>query len=164
MTDKELLQYTPAQLVDMGVCPTCLDRRTGGGLYGDNAHTLFYADADIECHFVSNPRAAGHCCIVSVAHYHDLSEAPDRLNEKIVRFAKQLMRILVQVYGCRRVYMCTMCDGPMNHYHVQLIPRYDNEPRGSTNFVKPRTVYVYESDKFEAVREALCAYAAEHNE
>jgi hypothetical protein len=31
-----------------------------------------------------------------------------------------------------------MCDGPINHLHLQLFPRYPGEPIGSTRFVAPR--------------------------
>ena len=45
-----------------------------------------------------------------------------RILEKIIRFARQFMIIIREVYQCERVYLCSMCDGLMNHYHVQLIP------------------------------------------
>lgn len=158
MDEKELLKLTPANLVDMGVCPTCLNRKYGGAIYGDTTQTLFYEDGDIECFFVKNPRADGHICISSIKHFHDMSEAPDFLNEKIVRFSKALMNIIKSVYGCERVYLCTMCDGPNNHYHVQLIPRYKDEKRGSGNFVKPRKEYRFDEEKFNAVKNALENY------
>ena len=158
-TDADLLKLTPADLVDMGICPTCFNRENGGKLYGDNSDKLLYEDDDIECFFVGNPRAEGHLCISSVQHYHDMSEAPDLINEKIIRFAKRFMQIIKDVYGCERVYMCTMCDGPNNHYHIQLIPRYAHEKRGSLNFVKPRKEYVFDSEKFYAVKNAIAGYA-----
>ena len=65
------------------------------------------------------------------------------------------MVILREVFGCERVYLCTMCDGPNNHYHVQLIPRYPHEKRGSGNFVKPRGEYVLDKDKLETVRRRI---------
>ena len=153
----DLPSLTPARLTDLGVCPTCLNRQCGGALYGNMTDKLVYADDDVECFFVANPRAPGHMCIASVEHYHDMSEAPDALNAKIIRFSKRLMQIIRDVYGCERVYLCTMCDGPMNHYHVQLIPRYPHEQRGSRNFVKQRAAYVYDEAKFLAVRERLAA-------
>lgn len=158
MDEKELLKLTPANLVDMGVCPTCLNRKYGGAIYGDTTQTLFYEDCDIECFFVKNPRADGHICISSIKHFHDMSEAPDFINEKIIRFSKALMNIIKSVYGCERVYLCTMCDGPNNHYHVQLIPRYKDEKRGSGNFVKPRKEYRFDEEKFNAVKNALENY------
>lgn len=158
MTREELLKLSPGELVDLGICPTCFNRENGGALYGDNADKLLYEDEDIECFFVGNPRADGHMCISTVQHYHDMSEAPDCVNEKIVRFAKRFMRLLCDVYGCERVYLCTMCDGPNNHYHIQLIPRYAREKRGSGNFVKPRKTYVFDEAKFEAVKKRIGQY------
>nr|MBE6545189.1 HIT family protein [Oscillospiraceae bacterium] len=152
MNKKELLKLSPGELVDLGICPTCFNREMDGALYGDNSDKLIYKDADIECFFVGNPRAVGHMCISTIEHYHDMSEAPDFINEKIIRFAKKFMIILREVYGCERVYMCTMCDGLNNHYHIQLIPRYADEKRGSGNFVKPRGAYVYDKDKVVRVR------------
>ena len=155
MKKSELLKLTPGELTDLGVCPTCFNRETGGALYGDDADKLIYRDAQIECFLVGNPRAEGHMCIATVDHYHDMSEAPDSINEKIVKFAKRFMKILCELYGCERVYMCTMCDGPNNHYHVQLIPRYPNEKRGSTNFVKPRGEYVYSEERLFALKRMI---------
>ena len=123
--------------------------------------SVLYEDEDIECFFVGNPRAAGHMCISTMEHYHDMSEAPDLINEKIIRFAKRFMQILCEVYGCERVYLCTMCDGPNNHYHIQLIPRYQDEKRGSQNFVKPRKAYVPDHAKLEKVRTRIHEYAQE---
>ena len=158
-TDKELLLKSPAELVDMGICPTCFNREHGGALYGDISDKLIYSDEDIECFFVGNPRAPGHACISSVEHYHDMSEAPDYLNEKIVRFSGEMMRAIRDIYSPERVYLCTMCDGPNNHYHVQLIPRYGHEARGSKNFVKPRSEYVCDVDKLEKIRNRINEYA-----
>lgn len=155
MKKEELLKLTPRELVDLGICPTCFNRENNGALYGDNSDKLIYEDNEIECFFVGNPRAVGHACISTIEHYHDMSEAPDYINEKIIRFAKKLMIIIKEVYGCERVYMCTMCDGPNNHYHIQLIPRYAHEKRGSGNFVKPRSAYVYDTAKLFAVRERM---------
>ena len=159
MDEASLLKLSPGELVDRGICPTCLNRKYGGAIYGDLTDKMLYADEDIECFFVGNPRAAGHMCIATIAHYQDMSEAPDRLNEKIVRFARQFMLILREVYQCERVYLCSMCDGPANHYHIQLIPRYSNEKRGSQNFVKPRTEYVFDEARVQTVRERIAAYA-----
>lgn len=156
---ESLKHLSPGQLTDMGICPTCFDRATNKSLYGDDSKLKTYEDDDIECLFVPNPRAKGHMMISTKEHYHDMAEAPDYINEKIIRFSKAYMNIIKQVYGCVRVYMCTMADGPMNHYHIQLIPRYDFEERGSTNFVKPRQKYEFDRKKFDAVRELINQYA-----
>lgn len=158
----EMLKLKPGQLTDAGICPTCLNRFTNGAVYGDDTLLKFYEDEDIECLFESRPRASGHLLISTKKHYHDKSEAPAKLNEKISRFEAELMRIITKVYGCVRVYGCTMCDGPANHYHTQLIPRYPEEERGSDNFVKPRSSYVYDPEKFKQVSQMIYDYAKKH--
>ncbi len=158
---EKLLKLSPGELTDMGVCPTCFDRTTNHALYGDDTKLKTYEDEDIECLFVPNPRAEGHMMISTKSHYHDMAEAPDFINEKIVRFAKEYMKIIVEVFKCERVYLCTMSDGPMNHYHIQLIPRYSFEERGSKNFVKPRQKYVYDEIKFKEVQKRIADYATD---
>ena len=159
---EKLLKLSPGKLTDMGVCPTCFDRATNHALYGDDSCLKTYEDKDIECLFVPNPRAEGHMMISTKVHYHDMAEAPDFINEKIIRFVKAYMKIIVEVFGCERVYLCTMSDGPMNHYHVQLIPRYSFEERGSKNFVKLRQKYVYNEVKFKEVQKRINEYVAQN--
>lgn len=158
MKGEELLKLSAGELVDLGICPTCFNREHNNSLYGDDSNISIYKDADIECFFVTNPRADGHMCISTINHYHDMSEAPDYINEKIIRYAKAFMKILKQVYKCERVYLCTMCDGLNNHYHIQLIPRFAYEKRGSTNFVKPRKDYVYDEQKLNLTRKLILEY------
>ena len=82
-------------------------------------------------------------------------EIPDDLCREVFVFAKKAMNVIQEVYGAESVYLCTMCDGPMNHFHVQLIPRYTHEQRGSRNFVKERFAYVHDQDKILKMRELL---------
>ena len=65
------------------------------------------------------------------------------------------MNVLKDVYESESVYLCTMCDGQMNHFHVQLIPRYSFEKRGSKNFVKPRFEYIEDNEKIMLLRKNL---------
>ena len=159
MSDEELLKLSPGELTDLGICPTCFNKKHNGALFGDDSNLLTYEDEDIECLFVNNPREKGHMMIASKEHFHDMEEASDDINIKMIKFAKAYMKIIKDVYGCERVYLCTMCDGPMNHYHIQLIPRYSYEKRGSTNFVKPRQEYVFDKEKFNKVKERINDYA-----
>lgn len=121
---------TPAELTNKGICPTCYDKEHNHCLYGDNTNKMLYQNDLFECFLVGNPRAEGHTVIISKTHYKDMMEIPDDLCEKVFVFAKKTMKILKQVYHAESVYLCTMCDGPMNHFHVQLIPRYAYEKRG----------------------------------
>ena len=148
-------KLTPAQLTDMGICPTCYNKEHNNCLYGDNTDKMLYENELFECFLVGNPRAKGHTAISSKKHYKDMMEIPDELCREVYVFAKKVMNVLKEVYSSESVYLCTMCDGPMNHFHVQLIPRYDFEKRGSKNFVKERQEYVEDKEKIEKIRELL---------
>lgn len=152
---ENMQELTPAMLIDMGICPTCYDRNYSHCLYGDNTEKMLYENELFECFFVGNPRAEGHVAIVSKEHYKDMMEIPDELCKEVFVFAKKLMNILKEVYGAESVYLCTMCDGPMNHFHIQLIPRYRFEKRGSKNFVKERKEYQEDIAKRDKIRELL---------
>ena len=150
-----LKKLTPGMLVDRGICPTCFDRNNNKLLYGDDSDILICRNDDFVCFLAGNPRAAGHAVISSAVHYKDMSELPDEFCEKSVVLAKKLMNAIKEVYGCVSVYMCTMCDGPMNHFHLQLIPRYADEKRGSSNFVKPRFEYLCDIERLEKLRKIM---------
>lgn len=144
-----------ADLTDSSICPTCFDRENDNVLYGDCSDKVLYEDELFECFLIDNPRAIGHTVINTKKHYKDMMEIDDITCEKIFKLAKIVMINLREVYNSESVYLCTMCDGPMNHFHIQLIPRYSYEKRGSNNFVKPRLEYVEDLDKIEELRRRL---------
>ena len=146
---------SPAILTDLGICSTCYDRDNNNCIYGDNSDKILFANEEFECFFVSNPRAPGHVAILSKKHYKDMTKIPNDLCSHIFVFAKSMMQILKKVYHAESIYLCTMCDGPMNHFHIQLIPRYSYEKRGSRNFVKPRLNYIEDKEKIQSIKEML---------
>ena len=144
-----------AILTDLAICPTCYDRTHNRCLYGDITDKLLFENDLFECFLVSNPRADGHVAISTKKHYKDMMEIPDELCSDIFIFAKKVMNFLKSVYDSESVYLCTMCDGPMNHFYLQLIPRYNFEKRGSNNFVKPRKDYIENKEKINKIRKLL---------
>lgn len=157
-TDEEIInllklgEITGADLTDSGICPTCFNRKYDGVVYGSNNDKMLYQDDDIECFLAGNPRANGHTVISTKKHFKDMMEIDNETCKKVFLFSKKMMCIIRKVYQSESVYLCTMCDGPMNHFHVQLIPRYDYEKRGSKNFVKPRTEYIEDKQKILEIR------------
>ena len=145
----------PSILTDLSICPTCYDKENNGCLYGDISEKMLFENNDFECFLISNPRADGHTIITSKNHYKDMMEIPDQLCKEIFVFSKKVMNILKEIYKCESVYLCTMYDGPMNHFHIQLIPRYKFEKRGSKNFVKPRKGYIEDREKIKTIRSLL---------
>lgn len=149
--DKNLL----ANLVDSGICPTCYDKENNHCLYGDPTNKILFENETFECLLVGNPRADGHTIVSTKKHYKDMMEIPDDLCQEMFVFSKKAMNVIKQVYKAESIYLCTMCDGPMNHFHIQLIPRYDYEKRGSKNFVKERKEYKEDMEKVLKIRELL---------
>ena len=148
-------QITGSELTDMGICPTCYNRTYGYCMTGDETELTIYENDLFKCILVDKPRAEGHTVIVSQEHYKDMMEIPDELCREVFAFAKKAMNVIKAVYGAESVYLCTMCDGPMNHFHVQLIPRYSHEKRGSLNFVKARQPYQEDKEKVSELRKRL---------
>lgn len=144
-----------ADIVDSGICPTCFDKQNNSILYGDNRDRTIFEDDKFECFLVGNPRADGHTAISTKKHFKDMTEIDDETCREIFVLAKRIMNSLKAVYNAESVYLCTMCDGPMNHFHVQLIPRYSFEKRGSKNFVKPRFEYKEDKEKLSELRKRL---------
>ena len=152
---KLLDNVTVKDLVDSGICPTCFDKSNYNCIYGKLDNKLLYENDDFECFFVGNPRAEGHIAISSKLHFKDMMAIPDELCKEVFVFAKFLMNIIKDVYNAESVYLCTMCDGPMNHFHIQLIPRYSFEKRGSKNFVKERKEFVFDKEKAELIKKRI---------
>ena len=141
-----------SELTDQGICPTCYDLDHGRCVFGDPSERILYENALFSCLLITNPRAPGHTIIVTKEHYKDMMELPDDLCREVYGFAKKVMCAIKDVYDAESVYLCTMCDGPMNHFHLQMIPRYDYERRGSRNFVKERKEYIHDVTKVGRLR------------
>lgn len=129
-------KITAEMLVDKGICPTCYDRTHDLCVFGDTSEQSLYKNDLFECLLISNPRTPGHAIITTMDHYKDMMELPDDLCREVYAFARRVMIALKEVYHAESVYLCTMCDGPMNHFHVQMLPRYAYERRGSRNFLR----------------------------
>lgn len=161
LTNEEIKQLimekkiTAADLTNAGICPTCFNKENNNVLYGDNDDKIIYEDSDFECFLVSNPRAKGHTVISTKKHYKDMLEINNEICKKIFLLAQKVMIVLKETFQAESIYLCTMCDGPMNHFHIQLIPRYSYEKRGSKNFVKPRSEYIENKEKIIELRNKL---------
>ena len=168
LPDEEIIQLinegkvTVADIVNSGICPTCFDNQHNHILYGDNTDTMFFENDKFECFLVGNPRADGHAIISAKKHYKDMMEIDDVICKEIFILAKRVMKVIKETYEAESVYLCTMCDGPMNHFHIQLIPRYFFEKRGSNNFVKPRYEYKENKNKLAELRNRLNYKAGKH--
>lgn len=116
---------------------------------------MLYEDDLLMCFLEARPRSKGHTIILVKEHYQDMSYLPDDICSKVYLFAKTMMNILKESLGVERVYLCTMCDGEPNHFHLQLIPRHPGTKIGSTNFVRERQDYVEDLKLIEDIKKRL---------
>ncbi|HOO68467.1 MAG TPA: HIT family protein [Bacilli bacterium] len=142
------------ELQSKGICPTCYNMKYGG-VYPELGNRLLYEDNLIQCFLESRPRSKGHTIVLVKPHYQDMSYIPDEICEKVFVFSKKMMNILKDVTGALRIYLCTMCDGEPNHFHIQLIPRYSDEPIGKINFIKDRKEYVEDLELINKIKKKL---------
>jgi len=132
---------TVQSLQAKGICPSCYNQQHGG-IYPAFTDRLIYEDELLWCFLEFKPRAVGHTILLVKEHYEDMSCVPDEVCAAVYLAAKRVMNALKNALGAEKVYVCTMCDGEVNHFHIQLLPRYAGEAIGSKNFVKPRREYV----------------------
>ena len=141
-------------LKEQGICPTCYHYKLGN-LQADIENRKLYEDDILFCFFADDPRSVGHTIILLKNHYEDMSFVSDDLCAYVFTFAKKVMNILKDVLAVEKVYLCTMCDGKPNHFHVQLIPRHPDAEIGSTNFIKARMSYIKNEVVLQSMREKL---------
>lgn len=134
--ERETLGRTVEALRVQGTCDTCYDLEHGGELYG-NQYPIFEDDL-LRVKLELYARARGHTIVVYKPHRMDISDLADGEASHLFEACVRLVKAIKVGLGAEKVYVVTMCDGILNHLHVQLLPRYAGEPIGSTRFVAPR--------------------------
>lgn len=146
------LRGTIEELQEKGICYACHDLATGE-LFREQ-HVVF-EDSLFRVALDLNPRMRGHTIILFKPHHEDLSELSEEEAGQVFAFCVLVTRAIKEGLGAEKVYLNTMCDGGINHFHLQLFPRYPGEPIGSTRFVAPRGAVVDGADTARRIREAL---------
>jgi diadenosine tetraphosphate (Ap4A) HIT family hydrolase len=127
---REQINHRVEALRQQGVCPTCYDLQTDGQLYGNES--LVYEDELFKVALERYARARGHTIVVYKPHRADLSELSDAEAGRVLAVCVRVIQALKAALGAEKVYLNTMCDGDLNHLHLQLLPRYAGERMGST--------------------------------
>jgi histidine triad (HIT) family protein len=153
----ELMQKINA-LRQQGICYSCHHAATGEVFQNE---AIVYEDAAFSVKLDPYPRTPGHTIVVYKPHREDISELTDAEAAAVFQLCVRLVRALKRALGAEKVYLNTMCDGGINHLHVQLFPRYRGDPIGSTRFVAPRSPLVDGPETAKRIRDALLADALE---
>ena len=154
--ERELLGRRVQEPREQGICDTCHSLATGEP-YG-NAFILSEDDRFLVT-LEAYPRARGHTIVVYKPHRADLSEPDEEEAGAVFRRCVRVASALKRGLGAEEVYLNTMCDGPINHLHLQLFPRYPGERIGSSRFVAERGPLVDGEEIARVVRMALAGVA-----
>ncbi len=135
-----------------GICYSCYDLTTGD-LF--QQQVVIYEDHDFKAVLELYPRMPGHTIVLYKPHREDLTELTDDEAGRLFQLCTRMAKAIKQGLGAAKVYLNTMCDGELNHLHIQLLPRYPGDPIGSTRFVAPRGPLVNGDALAQQIRSAL---------
>ncbi len=98
---------------------------------GDIPSATLYEDADFRVIMDVSPASKGHALILPKEHYADLYELDDELAAKVLVLAKNMITKLKDIVGCDG-YNVLQNNGvaagqTVFHFHMHLIPRYEND-------------------------------------
>jgi diadenosine tetraphosphate (Ap4A) HIT family hydrolase len=148
---EQIGRYVEA-LRGQGICYSCYDLQTGA-VFGDR--DVIYEDDLFKVVLELFPRMKGHTIVVYKPHYEDISFMPEDDVAQLFRMCSRVARAIKQGLGVEKVYLNTMCDGGINHVHIQLLPRYAGDSIGSKRFVLERGPLVDGSETARLIRAAL---------
>jgi len=131
----ERIAVKVADLRARGVCYICHDLATGE-VFSDQPVIL--EDERFRVVLDLNPKARGHTIVVYKPHRADFTDLMPEETAALFTLCTRVANAIKQGLGAEKVYLVTMCDGAINHLHVQLLPRYAGEAIGSKRFVGRR--------------------------
>ena len=99
---------------------------------GDIPSQTVYEDEDFRVILDLNPASEGHALILPKEHYKDLTELPDELSAKALKLAGKIGQAMKKGLGCSGFNVVQnngiSAGQTVFHFHIHIIPRYDNAP------------------------------------
>lgn len=101
---------------------------------GDIPSATIYEDADFRAILDLGPASKGHALILPKEHYADLYELDDELAAKVLPVAKKIISKMKNIVECDGYNLVqnngTAAGQTVFHFHLHLIPRYENDGVG----------------------------------
>ncbi|MEM7802049.1 MAG: HIT family protein [Chloroflexota bacterium] len=152
LAEKERIRRRIKALRQEGICYSCRDFETGE-LFGKQE--VIYEDDLYKVVLEIFPRMRGHTIVIFKPHREDISELLPEEVGPLFELCMRVVQALKEALGAEKVYMNTMCDGGINHLHIQLFPRYPGEFHGSKRFVIERGPLINGAGTAARIRSAL---------
>lgn len=103
-------------------------------LNGEIPSTKLYEDDEFAIILDIGPATFGHALVLPKNHYANIYEMPEALLEKSICLAKSFGEKLVKALGADGLNLVQnnglAAGQTVYHYHLHLIPRYDNDAVG----------------------------------
>ncbi|MBQ8804124.1 MAG: HIT family protein [Tyzzerella sp.] len=98
---------------------------------GEIPSATLYEDKDFRVIMDVSPASKGHALILPKEHYANLYELDDELAAKVLVLAKKMITKLKDIVGCDGYNVLqnngTAAGQTVFHFHMHLIPRYEND-------------------------------------
>ena len=141
-----------AELRARGVCYICHDLATGEVF----PHLpVIHDDERFRVVLDLNLKAHGQMTVVYKPDRADFTELMPEETAALITLCTRVANAITQGLGAEKVYLVTMCDGEINHLHVQLLPRYPGEAIGSKRLVGQRSPLERGEELAATIRAAL---------
>ena len=124
---------------------------------GEIPSYTIYEDEEFKVILDINPASKGHALILPKVHYANLYEIDEEVAARAMKLAKKLASRMTDVLGCDGFNLLQnnheAAGQTVFHFHMHLIPRYENADVNKDILVwKPQS---YTSEEFAAICEAL---------
>ena len=103
---------------------------------GEIQSTTLYEDQDFRVILDLGPASKGHALILPKEHYANIYEIPDELAAKAIVLAKKMAGAMTRALKCDGFNIVQNNGEPAGqtvfHFHMHLIPRYEDDQVGLT--------------------------------
>lgn len=103
---------------------------------GEIPSVTLHEDEDFRVILDVGPASKGHALILPKDHYANIYELPEEMTAKAYVLAKRMAALLTDALGCDGFNILQNNGEPAGqtvfHFHIHLIPRYQNDNVGLT--------------------------------
>ncbi len=98
---------------------------------GEVSSYTLYEDDIVKVFLDVNPNHTGHTLIVPKKHYENFFDIDDNTLHHILKIAKDMAILLKERLNYDGISLCQNngLGQEVKHYHLHLIPKYNNEPK-----------------------------------
>lgn len=101
---------------------------------GEIPSATLYEDEDFRVILDLGPASKGHALILPKEHYRNLYELDDEVAAKVLVLAKKMVNTMKDILGCDGYNIVQnneeAAGQTVHHFHMHLIPRYENDNVG----------------------------------